>query len=192
MGSSSGGGGNDRPTIGPKRTRAGKAPEVVDARERAISGTTTPAPTRMVASKEEKARIRAYEEINKRQESADELAKAGLLGKIATAVGTATRSKMKTELLKGGTPVTERVGGRDITVGVVGKGLMGDTAYTGRPGYDPIADRASGGASDGGAKATTTAVTPVASTGGAAETSRASRRLLAQSQKSARSRIFYS
>lgn len=119
-------------------------PAPVDARERAIAGKTEPAPTVMVSSPEERARIKAYEEITKREEATAPLAKAGLTGAALTAIGAATRTKMKEELLKGGTPVSARVGGKDVTVGVVGEGFFGETAYTGRPGFDPIAARAAG------------------------------------------------
>ena len=124
-------------TIGPKRTRAGMTPAPVDARERAIAGETKPAPTVMVSSPEERARIKSYEEITKRGETDPTIGTAKVIGE-------ATRAKMKTELLKGGTPVVERIGGKDVTVGVVGEGFFGEAAYTGRPGFDPIAARAAG------------------------------------------------
>lgn len=145
-GGASGGGGGARSgaVIGPKRVRASMSPKTVDVRERAISGASAPKETVMVASPTEKARIKSYEEITKRQEAAAPLAKAGLTGAALTAIQRATQAKMKTELLKGGTPVVERVGGKDVTVGVVGKGFFGETAYTGRPGFDPIAARAEG------------------------------------------------
>ena len=138
-GSSGGGGGGAKSgaVIGPKRVRASMSPKTVDVRERAISGAAAPKETVMVASPAEKARIKSYEEITKRGETDPTIGAAKVIGE-------ATRAKMKTELLKGGTPVVERIGGKDVTVGVVGKGFFGETAYTGRPGYDPIAARAEG------------------------------------------------
>ena len=85
-------------------------------------------------------RQRAISEIQARSKS-DPLRGTGL-----AAVGDFTRSRMVRELQRGGTPVTTLVGGREMTVGVIGRGLFGDTAYTGRAGFDPIARRAEGGA----------------------------------------------
>jgi len=137
-----GGGARSGAVIGPKRTRAKQVQ--VDVREASIAMGGERAPTVMQAPKEEKAVVRSYEEITKRQEAAAPLAKAGLAGAALTAIGSATQAKMKEELLKGGTPVVERIGGKDVTVGVVGEGFFGETAYTGRPGFDPIAARAAG------------------------------------------------
>ena len=80
----------------------------------------------------------AISEIRAR-EAASPLAGMGLGG-----MGSAARSKMITELQAGGTPVTTIMGGKQVTVGVVGRGMFGDRAYTGRSEFDPIAARAEG------------------------------------------------
>ena len=75
----------------------------------------------------------------KAREAASPLAGTGLGG-----MGSAARSRMVAELEAGGTPVVTLMGGKQVTVGVVGRGLFGDRAYTGRAGYDPISARAEG------------------------------------------------
>ena len=93
----------------------------------------------------------------KAREAASPLAGIGLGG-----MGTAVRNRMISELEAGGTPVTTIMNGKQVTVGVVGRGMFGDKAYTGRPGFDPIAARAEGREIGEAGKVTGTIMMPAA------------------------------